>query len=69
MLEYRPDQIKIVDFLLLAKFWACLLFFSPPSKLGDAGFDRKILTYLLKGGVSLLMVPLTGYRNGKIVDC
>ena len=30
MLEYRPDQIKIVDFLLLAKFWACLLFFPHP---------------------------------------
>ena len=30
MLEYGPDQIKIVDFLLLAKFWACLLFFAHP---------------------------------------
>ena len=30
MSEYRPDQIKIVDFLLLAKFWACLLFFPHP---------------------------------------
>ena len=30
MLEYRVDQIKIVDFLLLAKFWACLLFFPHP---------------------------------------
>ena len=33
MLEYGPDQIKIVDFLLLAKFWACLLFFCSPSRL------------------------------------
>ena len=31
MLEYQLDQIKIVDFLLLAKFWACPLFFDPPS--------------------------------------
>ena len=30
MLEYGPDQIKIVDFLLLANFWACLLFFPHP---------------------------------------
>ena len=31
MLEYQLDQIEIVDFLLIAKFWACLLFFHPPS--------------------------------------
>ena len=31
LLEYQLDQIKIVDFLLLAMFWACLLFFSSPS--------------------------------------
>ena len=30
LLEYQLDQIKIVDFLLLAKFWACLLFFAHP---------------------------------------
>ena len=30
MLEYQLDQIKIGDFLLLAKFWACLLFFNHP---------------------------------------
>ena len=31
LLEYQPDWIKIVDFLLIAKFWAILLLFGPPS--------------------------------------
>ena len=31
MLEYQLDQIKIVDFLLIAKFWARALFFETPS--------------------------------------
>ena len=30
MLEYQLDQIKIVDFLLLAKFRAYLRFFTHP---------------------------------------
>ena len=28
--KFRKDRTKIVDFLLLAKFWACLLFFNHP---------------------------------------
>ena len=35
MLEYQLDQIDIVDFLLLAKFWACALFFTHPLVLGS----------------------------------
>ena len=31
LLEYQLDWIKIVDFLLMAKFWASLLFFDSPS--------------------------------------
>ena len=31
LLEYQLDQIKIVDFLLIAKLWSCLLFFHSPS--------------------------------------
>ena len=31
LLEYQLDQIKIVDFLLLAKFWACPDNYGPPS--------------------------------------
>ena len=31
MLEYQLDQIKIVDFLLLAKFRACPDNYGPPS--------------------------------------
>ena len=30
MLEYKLDWIKIVDFSLETKFWACLLFFTHP---------------------------------------
>ena len=30
--KFHKDWSKIVDFLLLAKFWACPLFFDPPSK-------------------------------------
>ena len=30
LLEYKLDWIKIVDFLLIAKFWAFLLFFIHP---------------------------------------
>ena len=30
LLEYQLDWIKIVDFLLIAKFWACVLFFVHP---------------------------------------
>ena len=30
--KFHKDRTKIVDFLLLAKFWACLLFFLSPSK-------------------------------------
>ena len=29
LLEFQLDWIKIVDFLLVAKFKACLLFFTP----------------------------------------
>ena len=32
LLEFQPGWIKIVDFLLIAKFWAILLFFGSPSK-------------------------------------
>ena len=34
-------------------------------------YDRKHLLgpFHILGGVSLLTVPLTGYRNGKIVNC
>ena len=31
LLEYQPDWIKIVDFLLMSKIWAILLLFGPPS--------------------------------------
>ena len=31
LLKYQLDWIKIVDFLLMAKFWAILLFFCSPS--------------------------------------
>ena len=30
LLVYQLDWIKIVDFLLIAKFWACVLFFVHP---------------------------------------
>ena len=32
MLEYQLDQIKIVNFLLIDKFWPRELFFGTPSK-------------------------------------
>ena len=48
MLEYQLDQIKIVDFLLLAKFWACLLFFLPPSKLIFYFYNIGSLSALLR---------------------
>ena len=31
MLEYQLDQMKIMDFLLIDKFWARELFFGTPS--------------------------------------
>ena len=30
--KFHKGRRKIVDFSLIAKFWACLLFFHPPSK-------------------------------------
>ena len=32
--KFHKDRTKIVDFLLIAKFWACLLFFHSPSSCG-----------------------------------
>ena len=41
LLEFQLDWIKIVDLLLVTKFWACLLFFTHPQltfmKLGPQG--------------------------------
>ena len=48
--KFCKDRTKIVDFLLLAKFWACLLFFHSPS------------TYLL----NLLFLYFQGATVGKL---
>ena len=45
LLKFQPDWMKIVDFLLIAKFWASLLFFDSPSmqifsyRLGDLPYS------------------------------
>ena len=37
LLEYQLDWVEIVDFSLIAKFWACALFLRTPSIIGDPG--------------------------------
>ena len=48
MLEYQLDQIKIVDFLLIAKFWARELFFETPSR------SRNVLVFSQKKSSKLV---------------
>ena len=43
MLEYQLDQMKIMDFLLIDKFWARELFFGTPSRLhADCAGERSL---------------------------
>ena len=51
LLEYQLDWIKIVDFLLIAKFWASLKFACTPSSFGASvqgetkgPFDKSIMS-------------------------
>ena len=58
MLEYQLDQIKIVDFLLLAKFWACLLFFLSPSIINEL----EQITNDTNAGQSM-MIPMLEFQD------
>ena len=44
--KFHKDRTKIVDFLLIAKFWACILFFTHPLFLFPNDYLAKMKTWI-----------------------
>ena len=75
LLVYQLDWIKIVDFLLIAKFWACVLFFCSPSMISSIKWFHRIMQIIFNQEIGVYLVirsyliPLYKSLKARVLTC